>query len=630
MIIGTAGHIDHGKTTLVKALTGVDCDRLKEEKARGITVDLGYAYTPLPGGGMLGFIDVPGHEKLIHNMLAGATGIDFALLVIAADDGPMPQTREHLDIVELLGIRQGAVALTKIDAVSPERRAQAEAEIADLLAGTALAAAPVFPVAAMTGQGIASLRAHLDQIAAQLGEHNRQGGFRLAIDRCFTLAGAGTVVTGTAFSGQVRVGDQLLLSPPGKPVRVRSLRVQDQTAESGQAGQRIALALAGVEKAEVERGMWLIAPPLHAPTHRFDATLRVLPGQPPLKHWTQVHLHLGAEDVPARIALLGADEIPPGGEHWAQLTLERDIGALAGDRFILRDAAARHTIGGGRVLDIFPPTRRKGSPERLAMLAALADDNPATALRLATEQQAAGVALDAYALNRNLDAAAMQAIADNLGLKRVGNTAFSATNWQALEDRLLAALAAEHERAPDMPGVERDRLRRLTQPALIRPAFDALLAGPLADGRIAQTNAWLHLPEHRVQMAAADRDLWQTLKPLLDAAPYNPPRVRDIARATGVPEDTVRALCKRVSRIGEAYPVAHDHYFTATTVADLAHRVAALNARDGHARAAPLRDQIGGGRKVAIHILEFFDRIGYTRRVRDTHVLRGTPEQFGT
>ena len=630
MIIGTAGHIDHGKTTLVKALTGVDCDRLKEEKARGITVDLGYAYTPLPDGGMLGFIDVPGHEKLIHNMLAGATGIDFVLLVIAADDGPMPQTREHLDIVELLGIRRGAVALTKIDAVTPERLAQAEAEIADLLAGTALAAAPIFPVAAVTGQGIALMRAHLDQIATQLVDRNRQGGFRLAIDRCFTLSGTGTVVTGTAFAGQVRLGDQLLLTPPGKSVRVRSLRVQDRNAESGQAGQRIALALAGIEKAEVERGMWLVAPPLHAPARRFDASIRILPGQPPLKHWTQVHLHLGAEDVPARVALLGIEEIPPGGEHWAQLTLERDIGALAGDRFILRDAAARHTIGGGRVLDIFPPTRRKASPERLAMLAALADDNPATALQLATEQQPAGVALDAYALNRNLDAAAVQAIAGQLDFKLVGNTAFSAANWQALEGRLLNALVAEHERAPDMPGVERDRLRRLTQPALTRPAFDALLAGPLADGRIAQTNAWLHLPEHRVQMAAADRDLWQTLKPLLDATPYNPPRVRDIARATGVPEDTVRALCKRVSRIGEAYPVAHDHYFTASTVADLARRVAALNASNGHARAAPLRDQIGGGRKVAIHILEFFDRIGYTRRVRDTHVLRGTPEQFGT
>jgi selenocysteine-specific elongation factor len=622
MIIGTAGHIDHGKTTLVKALTGVDCDRLKEEKARGITVDLGYAYTE-----KLGFIDVPGHEKLIHNMLAGATGIDFALLVIAADDGPMPQTREHLEIIELLGIRHGAVALTKIDTVTVDRQNQAKIEIAELLAGTALAAAPIFPVAATAGLGIPELRAHLE--AQSTSTKHSDSGFRLAIDRCFTLSGIGTVVTGTAFSGQVRVGDQLQLSPPGKTVRVRSLRVQDAAAESGAAGQRIALGLSGIEKSEVERGMWIVAPQLHAPLRRFDARIRVLSSQPALKHWTPVHLHLGAEDVPARIALLGADEIAPGTENWAQITVDRDICALAGDRFILRDASARHTIGGGRVLDIFPPSRKRRSAERLAMLAALADDNPATALLLASEQQAAGVELDAYALNRNLDAAALKTLTASLPLKIVGDTAFSTTNWQALSDKLLAALAAEHERAPDMPGVERDRLRRLTLPTLTRPAFDALLSEPLKTGLIAQTNAWLHLPEHRVQIAASDRDLWEILKPLLNAEPYNPPRVRDIARASGISEDTVRALFKRVARIGEAYPVAHDHYFTASTVADLAQRVAALNARNGFARAATLRDEIGGGRKVAIHILEFFDRIGYTRRVRETHTMRGSPEQFG-
>lgn len=630
MIIGTAGHIDHGKTTLVKALTGVDCDRLKEEKARGITVDLGYAYAPLASGEMLGFIDVPGHEKLIHNMLAGATGIDFALLVVAADDGPMPQTREHLDIIELLGIQRGAVALTKSDLVTVDRLAQAQTELADLLAGTALAQAPIFPVAATAGTGVAALRAHLEQAAGALSERQASGGFRLAIDRCFTLSGAGTVVTGTAFSGTVQAGDILHLSPLDRSVRVRSLRVQDRPAERGQAGERIALALSGVEKAEVARGMWLLAPDLHAPLTRFDARLHVLPGQAPLKHWTQVHLHLGAEDVPARIALLAGDEIPPGGENWAQITVDRPIGALAGDRFILRDASARHTLGGGSVLDITPPTRKKRSPERLALLTALADPDPATALALAAEQQPAGVALTPYARNRNLDGTALSALCRRLNLIVVGDTAFAPATWQALTDRLLAALVAEHARAPDMPGVERDRLRRLTLPTLARPAFDALLAPPLADGRIAQTHAWLHLPEHRVQLAAGDRDLWTTLRPLLDAAPYGPPRVRDIAKATGVPEDTVRALFKRVARFGEAYPVAHDHYFTAEAVADLARHVATLNTRDGHARAAPLRDEIGGGRKVAIHILEFFDRIGYTRRVRDTHVLRGSPEQFGS
>jgi selenocysteine-specific elongation factor len=629
MIVGTAGHIDHGKTTLVRALTGVDCDRLKEEKARGITLDLGYAYTPLPGGGVLGFIDVPGHEKLIHNMLAGATGIDFALLVVAADDGPMPQTREHLEIVELLGIRQGAVALTKIDAVAPERIAAARAEIAELLAPTALAGAPIFPVAATNGTGIGELRAHLDHAARQLGDRQAAGGFRLAVDRCFTLGGIGTVVTGTAFAGQVAVGDNLLLSPPGKSVRVRSLRVQDQSAKSGQAGQRVALALAGVEKQEVARGMWVLAPPLHEPVRRFDAILRVLPGQPPLKHGIPVHLHLGTSDVPARVALLEGDTIAPGSCACAHVQADRDIGALAGDRFILRDAGARTTLGGGQVLDVFPPARRKRSPERLAMLAAQADSDPAAALRLAAEGQPAGADLARYALNRNLDDSTLSRLVAALGLTVIGGTAFAATRWQALQDRALEALAHEHGRAPDMPGVERDRLRRLTLPSLARPAFDALVERLLTAGRLAQTHAWLHLPAHRVQLAAADRDLWQTLKPLLDATPYGPPRVRDVARATGIGEDSVRALMKRLARMGEAYPVAHDHYFTADAVADLARRVAVLATRDGAARAAPLRDEIGGGRKVAIHILEFFDRVGYTRRVRDTHVLRGSPDQFG-
>ena len=629
MIIGTAGHIDHGKTTLVKALTGVDCDRLKEEKARGITLDLGYAYTQMATGGRLGFVDVPGHEKLIHNMLAGATGIDFALLVIAADDGPMPQTREHLEILELLGIRQGAVALSKIDAVTVDRLESVKSEIAALLAGSAFAHAPIFPVAARQGEGVAALRQHLEQQATMLGQRPVRGGFRLAVDRCFTLAGAGTIVTGTAFSGTVRVGDTLCLSPANTPVRVRSLRVQDRAAESGQAGQRIALALSGVEKSEVMRGQWLLTPACHQPLRRFDAQIRVLPGQSALKQGAVVHVHLGAEDVLARLSLLDGDVLLPGSENWAQITVDRDIGALAGDRFILRDAGARHTLAGGQVLDIFPPLRKKRTPERLALLAAWASNDPAVVLRVACEHSLAGVDLARFALNANLDADALEALCDQLALRRVGHTAFSSAQWETLENRLFAALTVEHERAPDLPGVERDRLRRLTLPTLPRPVFDALLAAPLAEGRIAQTHAWLHLPEHRVQLAAADHDLWARLRPYLAENPYNPPRVRDVARLAGLPEDGVRSLFKRVARLGAAYPVAHDHYFVAEIVADLAQRVATLCARDGAARAAPLRDEIGGGRKVAIHILEFFDRIGYTRRVRDTHVLRGDPAQFG-
>ncbi len=639
MIIGTAGHIDHGKTTLVKALTGVDADRLPEEKARGITLDLGYAYAPQADGSVLGFIDVPGHEKLIHNMLAGATGIDFVLLVIAADDGPMPQTREHLELLGLLGLDHGAVALTKCDTVDAARVAAARGEIETLLAGTRLEGSPVFALSATTGDGVAALRVHLDAVAAahrtRDTEFPKHGRFRLAIDRCFTLSGIGTVVTGTAFSGKVGAGDTVMVSPAGNSnhgglkARVKSLHVQDRPAEHGQAGDRCALALTGdFEKKDVERGMWLVDPAAARPLNRFQAELTVPATQPALKHWTPVHVHLGAADITGRVALLEGDQIAPGATALAEILLDRETLTVRGDRFVLRDASAQRSIAGGRVLDCFPPARHKRSPARLALLNALRDDDPAASLRLLAEQSVAGVDLGRFATNWNLgdeDALALWQTAAlrvvRSGEEQIG---FAATGWQALSDKLLATLATEHQRAPDMIGVERERLRRLTLPTLARAAFDTLIAELLAAGRLAASRAWLHLPEHQASLATGDRDLFAVLKPLLDAQPFGPPRVRDVARDSGTAEDVVRQLFRRVARAGELYPVAHDHYFTADAVSQLATFVAELNAVGGAARAADLRDRIGGGRKVAIHILEFFDRIGYTRRVRDEHVVRSS------
>jgi selenocysteine-specific elongation factor len=632
MIIGTAGHIDHGKTTLVKALTGVDADRLPEEKARGITLDLGYAYAPLADGSVLGFVDVPGHEKLIHNMLAGATGIDYVLLVVAADDGPMPQTREHLELLGLLGLDRGAVALTKCDAVDAARIAAARDEIEMLLAGTPLAGSPLFELSAATGAGVTALRSHLEAVAAAHTRRDAAGRFRLAIDRCFTLSGIGTVVTGTAFSGKVGAGDTAIICPAGGAgykARVKSLHVQDRAAQNGQAGDRCALALAGdFEKRDIERGMWLVDPAAARPLSRFQAEIRVPAAQPALKHWTPVHVHLGAADITGRVALLDCAEIGAGATALAEILLDRETLAVRGDRFVLRDASARHSIGGGRVLDCFPPSRHKRSPARLALLAALTDDDPAVSLNLLAGQAVAGVDLDRFAANWNLTADAAANLWRVAGLRVIAageqQLGFAAGGWQALGEKLLAALKAEHARAPDMVGVERERLRRLTLPTLERAAFDALVAELLVAGRIAAARAWLHLPEHQASLAPGDRDLFAVLKPLLDAQPHGPPRVRDIARASGTAEDTVRQLFRRVARAGELYPVAHDHYFTADAVAQLATIVAALDAEKGAARAADLRDRIGGGRKVAIHILEFFDRIGYTRRVRDEHILRGS------
>jgi len=631
MLIGTAGHIDHGKTTLVKALTGVDADRLPEEKARGITLDLGYAYTPLSNGSVLGFVDVPGHEKLIHNMLAGVTGIDFVLLVIAADDGPMPQTREHLELLDLLGLTRGAVALTKIDAVTPERLDEARREVETLIVGTGLAGSPLFPLSGRTGEGVAALRAHLEAEATTLRQRSSAGRFRLAIDRSFTLTGIGTVVTGTAHAGTIAIGDTVLVSPPGLKVRVRGLHVQDRPAESGQAGERIALALAGdFEKKDIARGMWVVDPAFAISLFRFHGELRVPTGQKPLTHLQTVHVHLGTEDILGRVALLDCQEVEAGSMALVEILLERDTLTLRGDRFILRDAGAQRTVAGGRVLDIFPPVRHKRAPQRLALLDAMRNDDPAVTLGLLAEQATAGIDLDRFAVSWNLTPDVAESLWQRAGLRviRDGNASlgFTIAAWASLDAKLLDALAREHERAPDMIGVERERLRRMTAAHLPRAAFDALANALLASGCIAQTRAWLHLPAHRASVTAADRDLYAILKPLLDAAPFNPPRVRDVSRATGTPEETVRQLFKRIARAGELYPVAHDHYYTAAAVAELAGIIRTLNDEHGAARIATLRDIIsgesGGGRKVATQILEFFDRIGYTRRVRDEHVLR--------
>ena len=629
MIVGTAGHIDHGKTSLVKALTGVDADRLPEEKARGITLDLGYAYSALPAGGVLGFVDVPGHEKLVHNMLAGATGIDYVLLVVAADDGPMPQTHEHLQILQLLGLTRGVVALTKIDTVSPQRVVQAQTEVLELLAHTALQDVPLFRVSSVTGEGVGRLRAHLGGEAGRLPARPASGRFRLAVDRCFTLTGAGTVVTGTAVSGRVTVGDSLVLSPPGVAVRVRSIHAQNQPSQQGVAGQRCALNLVGegFEKSMVERGHWVLDAALHAPTQRLDVSLRLLRSeQRPLEHWTPVHLHLGAAEVMARVALLESQSLLPGRSGIAQLVLDRPIGALHGDRFVIRDQSALRTFGGGVVLDPSPPTRGRRTVARLTLLHGWGDASPAQGLDVALKSSLAGVDLRRFAQSWNLTDAQVEALAHAAGARLVGPSsgplAVAADAWPALRQRTLEALAAEHRRAPDMIGVGRERLRRLAMVEFPQTAFDDLVQELIAEGSIVQSGPWLHAPDHQVRLTFDEERLWAKVQPLLQEAPFQPPRVRDLSHALLVEEDRMRQLLKHMARIGEVYPVAHDHYFTQAAVAELARVVRELASEQGAATAAAFRDRVATGRKLAIQILEFFDRVGFTRRVNDTHVLR--------
>ena len=626
MIVGTAGHVDHGKTALVRALTGIDTDRLPEEKRRGITIDLGFAYLPLPDGDTVGFVDVPGHERFVGTMAAGASGIDLLMLIVAADDGVMPQTREHLAIADLLGLSRGLVVLSKADLADADRRQTVAGEIRAALAGTALAEAPILPVSTVTGENVGALRAAIEGEAARRGERSRAGRFRLAVDRSFVLAGAGTVVTGTVLSGTVAVGERVMLSPAGTPARVRSIHAQNRAAERGLAGQRCALNLAGIDRDAVGRGDVALDPSLHAPTDRIDVRLRVLAGEAkPLSTWLPVRFHHAAADVAARLVPLAPAGIAPGEEGYAQLVLERPVSAAAGDRFVLRDTSARRTVGGGTLLDLRPPARRRRTPGRLAQLAAMAEPDPDGAVTALLDLAPFTLDLTGFCRDRALASAAADEIAARLDLVVLpvgdGATALSAARWAGYAAALTGALDAFHAENPDLQGLGSERLRLQLEPRLPRPAFVAALARLAAAGVVATEGSWVRRPDHVARLSAADEALWARVAPHLGrhADRFRPPRVRDVAGLVEAPETEVRRVCKLVGRSGRIDQVAHDHFFTRATVAEMAAIVADLSRTlpGGEFTAAQFRDRVENGRKVAIQILEFFDRNGLTMRRGD-------------
>ncbi|EYR84543.1 MULTISPECIES: selenocysteine-specific translation elongation factor [unclassified Shinella] len=620
MIVGTAGHIDHGKTALIKALTGTDPDRLAEEKARGITIDLGFAYADLGGGTITGFVDVPGHERLLHTMLAGAGGIDFALLVVAANDGIMPQTCEHLAVLDLLGITRGVVALTKIDLVDPQRRTEVTARIRTTLAGTGLGTAPIIPVSAQSGEGIPALRSALAEAESESTARDHAGLLRFSVDRSFTLPGAGTVVTGMMLSGQVRLDDVVTVSPSGLTARVRGIHAQNRKATEGLAGQRCALNLAGdrVTKDALRRGDIVLSPPLHAPSDRIDAVLCVLASETKaIGTWFPARLHSHAAEVGARVVPLDGP-VSPGGEGFVQLVLDRPVAAAIGDRFILRDTSASRTIGGGRFLDLRPPARKRGTPERLACLSAARSTEPAVALSgLAA---IAPVDLAVFLRDRGLAESAQPGILDAANAETVGAFALSSKALGRLQADLVEHLAAFHADNPDLAGIGRERLRLALPLRLPKDTFLTFLKTEAAAGCVVLDGAFLRLPGHAARLSAADEGLWDRVKPhLLGEGRFRPPRVRDFAESFGMDERAVRRMLKLTQKLGRTDQIAHDHFFAREVVKEMAaivHGVAA-QAEDGWFTAPAFRDRVHNGRKVAIEILDFFDRLGLTLRKGD-------------
>jgi selenocysteine-specific elongation factor len=626
MIVGTAGHIDHGKTSLIRKLTGIDTDRLKEEKARGISIDLGFAYWPRPSGEIVGFVDVPGHEGLVHNMLAGATGIDFVILVVAADDGVMPQTREHLAIMDLLGLERGVVALNKCDLVGEERLAEVTRDIEALLANTSLEGAEIIPVSGLTGAGLDLLAARIDAAPGASIARSTGGRFRLAVDRSFTLAGHGTTVTGTVVSGAVCTGDQIIVSPAGLEARVRSIHAQNLPVERGETGQRCALVLSGprISKETVRRGSMVLDPILHAPAARIDAAVRILPSEPKqIGQWFPVKVHHAASEVPGRVVVLGEQIIKPGDTAFVQLVLERPLAAASGDRFVLRDTASSRTVGGGMFIDLRAPERRRRTPERLARIEALAEKDPVVALSRALDAPNGWIDLDAFFRDRAIGEELAATISSQLGLVtfplQASVVAMLDRIWERFRSAVGERLDTCHSANPDLPGLGIEQLRKTITPPLPAPLFTAALKKLVESGDACLDRMWVRRPHHAVEFSAEEERLLQSILHRLKAEPYRPPRVRDIAKAMAADENAVRRLLRMASRRGEAEEMAHDHFFARSAVEAMAGIAMDLAQQSptGNFTAAEFRDRLDNGRKVAIQILEFFDRHGFTIRRRD-------------
>jgi selenocysteine-specific elongation factor len=608
-VIGTAGHIDHGKSTLVTALTGIDPDRLAEEKRRGMTIDLGFAHMRLPGGTEVGIVDVPGHARFIRNMLAGTHGLDAVMLVIAADEGVMPQTREHLEIIDLLDVRRGIVVLSKVDLVDAGWLDLVRAEVVDVLKGSSLEGAPILPFSAVSGEGKGELLIELDKILAAAASRADLGRPRLPVDRVFTMSGFGTVVTGTLVDGRLHVGDELEVFPTGRAVRVRGLQQHNHAVESASPGGRVAANVTGAEKHEMERGDVLARPKTLTATRRVDAGVRVLSsGAQPLRHGAELLLHTGTVEVGCRVIVLEADQIDAGGRGWVQLYLDRPIAVAENDRFILRVPSPATTIAGGTLVDIHP---RKHSRHDVAARESLERRVAGEVLQEELRKYPRGVTVEAL-LKATM---APDADVSALAARRIGDWIYDTATWRGIADRATAELAAFHVSHPLRPGMAREELRsRLGVPAA---SFPSVVQGLTQDGRVEERDGAIAVPAHRVELHETDGTATSLLE-LLGRKPFAPPSLAEAAAQTGASPEVVRALAQR----GEIVRVSDDIAFTKDSYLAAVAMVREIISTGGSITVAQLRDRMGASRRPVLALLEHLDAERVTRRVGDARVLR--------
>ena len=634
MIVATAGHVDHGKTSLVKNLTGVETDRLDEEQRRGLSIDLGYAYWRPDSETVVGFIDVPGHRRFINNMISGISGIDLGLLIVAADDGPMPQTREHLQVMNLLGVEHYLLIVSKCDRVDEQRLEEVCRETASLLPEKT----PLYKVSNTTGAGIDEVRTELERRARHSTARETDGHFRMAVDRAFHLQGQGLILAGTIASGSVTTGETLLLQPQRKTLRVRSIHAQDAPVATGNAGERCALNVSGdTHKDDIERGDWVASENCIDTTSRFDSRIRLLPDAAfPLKHLSELKLHIGAKHLKARLILLQGEDarvprIRPGETALAQLVTDRPILCCHGDRFLLRDHGETATLGGGVVLDPQGLKSRKSSAPRLNFLAAMEQDDIESAIRAALDDQ--NCTLDYGALLKSWNLGAGDRPGQNVsGIARINTPEcelwLARSRWSDLKQGILNTLQEYHRNKADEPGIKPTQLARAALPAGDQRLFEPAVAELTNSGDVLLTNGLLSARGFQARPSGQDDNDWLAISACLRKHGRQIPNLAQLEQECGLEKPALHSTLSRAQRDRQVVKINAMRYAETSLVSEFAQAVLNLTHDKSTLSVAEFRDHFGCGRNVLIEVLEYFDAIGFTRRVGNARVIldRGIPD----
>ncbi|RQD65487.1 MAG: selenocysteine-specific translation elongation factor [Desulfonatronovibrio sp. MSAO_Bac4] len=631
VIMGTAGHIDHGKTTLIKALTGIECDRLIEEKKRGITIELGFAFLDLDENFRLGIIDVPGHERFVKNMVSGASGIDFVLLVIAADEGVMPQTREHLDICTLLGIEKGLVAMTKTDMVDEEWMELVQEDVGEYLQNTFLAEAPIIPVSAHTGKGIDELRSRLKEISASFKPHRRSDLFRLPVDRIFTMKGHGTVITGTTVSGKISVGEDIMIYPLEITSKVRSLQVHGEQRPDSEAGMRTAVNLHGLEKEDLERGFVLGRPGTLFPSAVWDLELNYLESAPrPLKHRTQIHFHHGSKEILARIYLLDRDKIEPGEKCVCQVRFEDPMAGVYGDRCVLRSFSPLRTIAGGKIINPVGGKIKRFSKD-VSVLEKLAQAREEEVILLQLELAgASGLSLSQLVIMTDMENKELEKKLQVMGgrqevflFDKDKRIYASGDMVRDTESVMLEKLEAFHAKNPIKEGMFRGELSGKWARDIPEKLFFFVLERMVRKERIVSEQEYLRLPGHKVSLAADQEELKKKIMAIYNSAWIQPPTVKKLLEDLDLQMKEAAPVLKLLQGQGGLIKINEEFYFTQKAIDDLKGKIFTFFKSNEEMGPVEFKEITGLSRKFAIPLLEFMDKEKLTIRVGDKRKLRG-------